>query len=423
MEERTLARRRTRPWVFLAAAIGAGLPAVALSWANTLTGGPHLYPWAGSLIFGGGIVGAAFLLAWAAEVAQLDISQALALAFVALVAVLPEYAVDIYLAWQAGADPASAYPSYATANMTGGNRLIVGFAWPLVVLLFWFKRREAVSLTQGVSLELVFLVIGALWSLSLFFKGSIALWDTAVLFPIFGVYIWLSGRAERHKPELIGPPLAIASLSVRKRRAVVVFLFLFAIVVIIFSAELFAEGLIAMGKDMGIDEFILIQWVAPLASEAPEMAVASYFALRGEPGAALTMLVSSTVNQWTLLVGSLPVAFSLAFGSPASLPLTTGQETGLLGYIIHRQQVEMLLTMAQTLFAVTLVLRLYASWRGMAVLLGMFAAQLVFSSTEHRLVFALLFLGFAMSLLLMDRQRLRGAASVLGYLRDALWGR
>ena len=45
-------------------------------------------------MFGLAVVGAAFLLAWAAEVLQLDVSQGLALAVLALIAVLPEYAVD-----------------------------------------------------------------------------------------------------------------------------------------------------------------------------------------------------------------------------------------------------------------------------------------------------------------------------------------
>ena len=118
----------------MAGALAIGLPALVLSRLIAFTGEPELQPVVGALIFGIGIVGAAFLLAWAAEVAELDISQALALAFVAFVAVLPEYAVDIYLAWQAGADPGSEYAFYAAANMTGGNRLLVGLGWSVVVL-------------------------------------------------------------------------------------------------------------------------------------------------------------------------------------------------------------------------------------------------------------------------------------------------
>ena len=46
------------------------------------------------MIFGVEILGAAFLLSWGAEVAQMDISRGLALAILARIAILPEYAVD-----------------------------------------------------------------------------------------------------------------------------------------------------------------------------------------------------------------------------------------------------------------------------------------------------------------------------------------
>ncbi len=68
------------------------------------------------------------MLSWAAEVAQHDIPQALALTILALIAVLPEYAVDMYFAFQAGRNPGSNYGELALANMTGANRLLIGFA-------------------------------------------------------------------------------------------------------------------------------------------------------------------------------------------------------------------------------------------------------------------------------------------------------
>jgi cation:H+ antiporter len=48
------------------------------------------------LVFGGAVVAASFLLAWAAEAARKDISGALAIAILALVAVLPEYAATCF---------------------------------------------------------------------------------------------------------------------------------------------------------------------------------------------------------------------------------------------------------------------------------------------------------------------------------------
>ena len=82
------------------------------------------------------------MLAWAAEVLQLDISPGLALAVLALIAVLPEYAVDFVFTWKAGQGPATSTRPLALANMTGGNRLLIGIGWSLVVLLAAWRMKK-----------------------------------------------------------------------------------------------------------------------------------------------------------------------------------------------------------------------------------------------------------------------------------------
>src|SRR5215475_9775817 len=109
-------------------------------------GGLHPEPLTAAVMFGLAVVGSAFMLAWAAEAAQVDISAGLALALLALLAVLPEYAVDFVFTFQAGQvygqhgscmpGPDGGNPcSLALANMTGANRVLVGVGWPLVVLV------------------------------------------------------------------------------------------------------------------------------------------------------------------------------------------------------------------------------------------------------------------------------------------------
>src|SRR6516225_7848019 len=95
--------------------------------------GLHLDPVVALLVFGAAVVAASFLLAWAAEAAQIDVSGGLAIAVLALVAVLPEYAVDLYYAYVSGHN--ADYTQYAAANMTGSNRLLMGLGWPVVVLV------------------------------------------------------------------------------------------------------------------------------------------------------------------------------------------------------------------------------------------------------------------------------------------------
>src|SRR5499425_2698909 len=127
---------------------------VALQWSVVHLSTLHLAPEWQALSAGVAIFGAAFLLSWAAELAQMDIPQALALAFLALIAVLPEYAVDMYFAWQAGQDPS--YTAYATANMTGANRLLIGLGWATVVIAFWLKTGTRVmTLGQDQKVEIV----------------------------------------------------------------------------------------------------------------------------------------------------------------------------------------------------------------------------------------------------------------------------
>src|SRR4030095_2376846 len=123
-----------RQIVSLALALLATLPGLVIRlWHIELS-----HPVA-AFLFGLAIVGAAFMLSWAAEVAQLDISAGLAIAVLAFIAVLPEYAVDMVLAWEGGNaferygeachPPGAAGEdacSLALANMTGANRLLIG---------------------------------------------------------------------------------------------------------------------------------------------------------------------------------------------------------------------------------------------------------------------------------------------------------
>ena len=65
-----------------------------------------------------------------------------ALSLIALIAVLPEYAIDIYFAWMGGKRSAIYFFLYAAANMIGGNRLLIGLGWSLVVFLHYFKSKK-----------------------------------------------------------------------------------------------------------------------------------------------------------------------------------------------------------------------------------------------------------------------------------------
>jgi cation:H+ antiporter len=349
-----------------------------------------------AIVLGVAIFGAAFMLSWAAEVAQLDISQTLAIAVLALIAVLPEYAVDLVLAFRAGQGDTEKL-HLAVANMTGANRLLIGLGWATVVLIFYFKtgRREVVLRREQRS-DVGFLLIATLWAFSIPIRGQLSFLDFVVLAVLFVVYILRAAREEVEEPELIGSAAAIGALPRTTRRAVTVLMFLFAAASILMVAEPFAESLINIGERFGISKFLLIQWVAPLASEAPEMIIAILFTLRLKAQAGLGTLISSKVNQWTLLVGTLPLVYGIAGGG--------GEGFFHAMRMDDRQVEEVFLTAAQSLFAVAVIANLSISrWEAVGLLV-LFLGQFGFEDSTIRYGFAIAYLALTVLLLAMSKE-------------------
>src|ERR1700737_4030677 len=382
-----------RRWWKLAVVVAIAVPALGLRIA-----GAHLQPIVAIAVFGGAVVAAAFLLVWAAEAAHCDISGSLATAILAVIAVLPEYAVDLYFAWSAGHLPVNA--QYAAANMTGSNRLLVGLGWPFVVLLFAWGLRSRGQKPRGMQLgerrrlDLAFLGAASLYSLIIPFTRRLAWYDAVVLLGIFAVYLWRAAQGDRSEPHLVGVAQHIGDLPRRARQILVTALFVVAAGIVLAAAEPFAHALIEGGRRLGVDEFLLVQWLAPLGSESPELLVAGVLAYRGHEDAALGTLLSSKVNQWTLLVGSLPLAFMIGGGPAAGIALDA------------RQTEEFILTSAQTVlgFAVLIDLRL-AIWESVALLV-LFAAQFPFPQTGVRLGFSVAYAAIAIALIIRGRREL-----------------
>jgi cation:H+ antiporter len=329
------------------------------------------------LAFGFAILGSAFLLAWAAETLQLDVSQGLALTVLALIAVLPEYAVDFTFAFKAGQDPEKFAP-LALANMTGGNRLLIGVGWPLVVLLAAWRMTSIarkrgyrgeldtdVHLDRPHAIEITFLALATIYSLTLPFKRTLTIVDSVLLIGIFVAFVFRLWRSPAEEPHLVGPARLLGALPEVPRRVAVGCLLAYAATVIFLCAEPFAESLVHLGEQAGISTFLLVQWVAPLASEAPELLVAALFAWRLNTSAGLGTLLSSKVNQWTLLVGSLPIVFALSAGHLSGLPLDS------------LQREELFLTAAQSVFAIAVLVNRRMSVREAWMLFVLFIAQFV----------------------------------------------
>ena len=345
--------------------------------------GIHPDPIVGTIAFGLAIVGAAFILSWAAEVVQLDIAAGLAIALLALIAILPEYAVDFVFTARAGQEfadtgDASRWGPLALANMTGGNQLLIGLGWPMVILVGTWRVRRAgarpenaedttpteIHLARSQTVDIAYLTVASLYGLSLFLKETLSPFDAVVLVAIYVLYLRRLSGAPPEPPHLVGPSAYVGSLPKRARRLINYAMFVVAAGVILLCAEPFAESITEMGAAIGVSEFLLVKWIAPTASEAPELLVATLFAWRLASRTGLGALISSKVNQWTLLVGTLPIVFTIFARQLHGLPLD------------RVQRVELFVTAAQSVFAVAIVASRSVSRNEAWMMLGLFVAQL-----------------------------------------------
>ncbi len=355
-----------------------------------------------SLISGLAVVSAAFLLSWAAETAEIDVPRSVSLAVVALLAVLPEYAVDAYFTWMAGKVGGN-YIHYATANMTGANRLLIGVGWSLVMILAIIKsKRDEIELDESLNLEIFFLFAATIYAFVLPIKDAISLVDSFIFVSLYVLYIFLASKSEMEEFEMEGVPKYFCTLDAMKRRFIVLMLMIFSALVIFISVEAFSEGLLRTAKLLNIDKFLVVQWIAPLASEAPEFIVALYLVRKLRVSASLNALISSKVNQWTLLIGTLAVILSISSMKFSALPLDM------------RQREEILLTASQSLFAISLILDKKIRLLEAISLLFLFLIQIIFPSVLLRYVISFIYLALAIPMMIRNR---REVISVMRYIK------
>jgi len=272
------------------------------------------------------ILFSSFVVAWGAECAQFYISQGLALALLAWIQVLPEFAVEAVIAWHRDVP-------LMTANFTGALRLLTGLGWPTIWVVQAFARRargetgfwRPILLEQEHAVEVVGLAPPLLYFVWIIVKGSLSLLDAGVLVALYALYLWVVQRIpprEHEEADEAGTvPRAILSLQGPVKGVSIVSLFVAGGAMLYFTAHPFLESMIAIATVAGVSQFVFVQWVAPFLSEFPEFTTTSYWAGRGKAGMALMNMASSNVNQWTVLAAMIPVVYSISLGHPASVPL------------------------------------------------------------------------------------------------------
>ena len=143
----------------------------------------------------------AFVIAWGAEAAQFLISQGLALAILAWLQTLPEFAVEAVIAWEAGKDPSKTH--LAIANFTGSLRLLVGLGWPMIYFVAAAFRRKfiAVKLEREHSVEIFGLLLPLIYFTFIWWKGTLTVWDALPLSACYFIYLWILWRIPPREQE------------------------------------------------------------------------------------------------------------------------------------------------------------------------------------------------------------------------------
>ena len=338
------------------------------------------------------VLGSAILIAWAAEAAQFLISQGLALAMLAWLQTLPEFAVEAVIAWQAGqtaADPSlsPAVKSHATAlmtaNLTGSLRLLVGLGWPMIyATAAIFYRRQSkqrlreIKLEKEHAVEIVFLLVAIAYFAVIWLKGTLSWVDTIGLSVIYFVYLYFLKKIPPQGEEKIEDLDRIPRFILRQRRgarnAIIGAMFAGGGLILYFAAHPFLESLKALAIGLGISTFVFVQWVAPFLSEFPEKVSAFNWARRVTSAPmALMNMVSSNINQWTMLAAMLPIAYALALG-----------HIGTIDFDSH-QELEVLMTIGQSLLGALLLANMRFTWWEAALLFTLWAVQFVLSGFER----------------------------------------
>ena len=341
-------------------------------------------PWSAFWTFPS-ILLSAFVIAWGAEAAQFLISQGLALAILAWLQTLPEFAVEAVIAWNAGKDPSQTH--LAIANFTGSLRLLVGLGWPMIYFVAagfgWKKNKRLidVELEDEHSVEVFGLLLPILYFVFIWWKGSLALWDAGPLAFFYFFYLWIlwkippKEQSEESLEDLGTVPRKILSLQPRMRNAAIWALFVSGGLILYLSAHPFLNSMLAIASTFGISTFVFVQWVAPFLSEFPEKISAFYWARKvSTASVALMNMVSSNINQWSILSAMIPILFVISKGSISPLEFD------------EMQRHEILLTILQSFLGFLLLLNLRLVFYEATILFTFWLVQFCVPSIREEMI-------------------------------------
>jgi cation:H+ antiporter len=352
------------------------------------------------------ILFSAFLVAWGAEAAQFLISQGLALAMLAWLQTLPEFAVEAVIAWEAGKNPDRAH--LAIANLTGAIRLLIGLGWPMIyfVAAFFGRRTRGrlpeIELDREHAVEVMGLLPPLLYFLVIWAKQSLSLLDAAVLIALYVAYLWVLWQCPPHAEEELSDAPVVSQWAYRlggwRRGLAITGLFAGGGLLLYFTAHPFLESMLAVAALIGVSDFVLVQWVAPFLSEFPEKISAFYWARRvTKAPMALMNMVSSNINQWTVLAAMIPIVFGWSHAAAGG---------GWAAFTFDaEQQSEIALTVAQSFLAMLLLFNMRFNWHDAGTLFVLWLAQFLVPSWRDEITWVyLIWCGWVILIFFVKKQ-------------------
>ena len=225
-------------------------------------------------------------------------------------------------------------------------------------------------------------------------RGNLTVFDGIILVALYLLYARRVQGTPDEEPAVVGVAAGLLSLPPQYRRPAITAMIVLAGAVVVTIANPFADALLETGTSLGIDPYLLIQSVVPVATEAPEFVIVAVLVVNHRPAQGLALFLASSVSQWTLGMGSLPFAY-LAGGGGMSLPLA------------GREQLELGFTIAVTLFVVAALATLRPERVDAYLIAGVFMVQIIYPTPFVRFAAAFVLLVFAIDLLCARRHFVR----------------
>ena len=327
----------------------------------------------------------AFVIAWGAEAAQFLISQGMALAILAWLQTMPEFAVEAVIAWQAGKDPSKTH--LVIANFTGSLRLLVGLGWPMIyfVAAAFRKKFIAIDLDDEHSVEIFALLLPIAYFTVIWWKGTLTIWDAIPLSACYIAYLWILWKippreAEQEVLDELGfIPRRVLMMPAMQRNIAIWVLFIAGGLLLYFSAHPFLNSMLSLAATFGVSTFVFVQWVAPFLSEFPEKLSAFYWARKvSTANVALMNMVSSNINQWSILSAMIPILFVISAGHSQVIAFD------------RFQRQEIILTILQSFLGFLLLLNLKLRFHEAVILFSFWFVQFVIPPWREAMIYVYL---------------------------------